>query len=207
MCYVLRAPFALQSLKKIEGSILEILAYNTGGGFCIDIAGKSLESIHFNKLTHHGRVEKWSDIAKWNDFAKWIHEETPMDANFKLHLERKAKALAYPKVQRIVEGYTIGQKLKKRAQSAQIQAEIQDAERQFAEVRQEWPELIDKALDMQEAHFRIDQIDEGYAIAQRLKNQAGNAGNEEMQDMIKEAEAAYHEARLKTPELFKDFQG
>lgn len=63
-----------------QGMIAEMLLtriagayYNVGGGFCIDVAGKSMESLHFTKLTHDENVDRW------NELGEWVHNNTPVD--------------------------------------------------------------------------------------------------------------------------------
>jgi hypothetical protein len=53
---------------KRQGSIAEMLLtgitgayYNAGGGFCIDVAGKSMESLHFKELTNIQTDNIWNE--------------------------------------------------------------------------------------------------------------------------------------------------
>lgn len=68
--------------EKRQGVVAEMLLtritvayYNTGGGFCIDVAGKSMESLHFKQLT---TIEN-QDM--WNDYNEWVQKSTPLNAN------------------------------------------------------------------------------------------------------------------------------
>ena len=77
-----------------QGMVAEMLLtriagayYNTGGGFCIDVAEKSLEFIHFNKLTHK------EDIENWNDLDQWVWDNTPLEANRATDSDRKEEWL------------------------------------------------------------------------------------------------------------------
>lgn len=65
-----------------QGMVAEMLLtriagayYNTGGGFCIDVAGKSMESLYFKSLTHHQNVDKW------NELSEWVSANTNVEAN------------------------------------------------------------------------------------------------------------------------------
>jgi len=69
-----QGPVAEMLLTRIPGAY-----YHNGGGFCIDIAGKSMESIHFNKLNAAQREERW------NDFGDWIDQNTPANKNWEKH--------------------------------------------------------------------------------------------------------------------------
>lgn len=57
---------------EFQGMISEMLLtriagayYNVGSGFCIDVAGKSMESLYFTKLTHHQNIDRWIELADW----------------------------------------------------------------------------------------------------------------------------------------------
>lgn len=83
-----------------QGMIAEMLLtriagayYNVGGGFCIDVAGKSMESLHFASLTHHQNVDKWNELSEWNSI------NTSLDGNRtecirKMHDKRQRQTAA-----------------------------------------------------------------------------------------------------------------
>lgn len=77
--------------EKRQGVVAEMLLtrilgayYTAGGGFCIDIAGKSMESIHFRKLT------VGENIDHWNELYAWVEKHTPLTENYKLERARSA---------------------------------------------------------------------------------------------------------------------
>ncbi|KAJ8107685.1 hypothetical protein OPT61_g8697 [Boeremia exigua] len=70
-----------------QGMIAEMLLtriagayYNVGGGFCINVAGKTMESIHFTSI-HSTSLSHHENVDQWNDFAMWVAQETSLEAN------------------------------------------------------------------------------------------------------------------------------
>jgi hypothetical protein len=78
-----------------QGPVAEMLLtrvtaayYHGGTGFCIDIAGKSMESIHFNKLLRIEAHESWAE------HDQWVEDNTPVNENWDVQnalMERKEK--------------------------------------------------------------------------------------------------------------------
>ncbi|KAF2244400.1 hypothetical protein BU26DRAFT_569382 [Trematosphaeria pertusa] len=75
--------------EELQGMAAEMLLtripgayYNAGGGFCIDVAGKSMESIYFKKLSAQDSVDHW------NELSEWIDQNTPLVENLDLHRTR-----------------------------------------------------------------------------------------------------------------------
>lgn len=77
-----------------EGPVAEMLLtrvpgayYHNGGGFCIDIAGKSMESIHFATLSVVQREDTW------NEALDWVYKNTPFEENWtrKAKIQREAR--------------------------------------------------------------------------------------------------------------------
>lgn len=66
-----QGPVAEMLLTRVPGAY-----YHGGGGFCIDIAGKSMESIHFSKLSPAQRRDRWTE------YAVWVDENTPLATNW-----------------------------------------------------------------------------------------------------------------------------
>ncbi|KAF2870902.1 hypothetical protein BDV95DRAFT_595571 [Massariosphaeria phaeospora] len=62
--------------------------YNSGGGFCVDVAGKSLESMHFAKLAPDQRADQW------HEYAQWVKEHTRIYANWELQKQRELAVIA-----------------------------------------------------------------------------------------------------------------
>jgi hypothetical protein len=77
--------------EEAQGTVAEMLLsripgayYHTGGGFCVDIAGKSMESIHFRKLTREQVVDRWAEISDW------VEENTPLAESSAIEREHHA---------------------------------------------------------------------------------------------------------------------
>jgi hypothetical protein len=80
---------------KSQGIVAEMLLtritgayYNVGGGFCIDVAGKSMESLYFKDLTASQNEDAW------NDFYQWVEEHTPLLTQSTLQHNRRKAARA-----------------------------------------------------------------------------------------------------------------
>jgi hypothetical protein len=87
--------------EKSQGTIAEMLLtrisgayYNAGGGFCIDVAGKSMESLHFKELTTN------QNLDLWNDCVGWVEQNTPLIANARQQLARHTAFLARQETER-----------------------------------------------------------------------------------------------------------
>lgn len=90
-----QGPVAEMLLTRVTGAY-----YHGGSGFCIDIAGKSMESIHFSKLSHLEARDRWAEHDEWAEHntpvnenwnaqsavtkAKWARYESRREANEKL---------------------------------------------------------------------------------------------------------------------------
>jgi uncharacterized protein YifE (UPF0438 family) len=63
--------------------------YHTGAGFCIDIAGKSMSSVHMTRSTAEQRARNWGRLSLW------VREETDLKdvltAQARFREQRKAK--------------------------------------------------------------------------------------------------------------------
>ncbi len=66
-----QGPVAEMLLTRVCGAY-----YHGGSGFCIDIAGKSMESIHFRKLSHVEASNRWAE------FDAWVEDNTPVNENW-----------------------------------------------------------------------------------------------------------------------------
>ncbi|KAF3004990.1 hypothetical protein E8E13_008414 [Curvularia kusanoi] len=93
-----QGPVAEMLLTRVTGAY-----YHGGSGFCIDIAGKSMESIHFKKLSHIEARDLWAEHDEWVEHntpvnenwnaqsavtkAKWARYESRREANEKLREE------------------------------------------------------------------------------------------------------------------------
>ena len=66
-----QGPVAEMLLTRVTGAY-----YHGGTGFCIDIAGKSMESIHFNKLSHMQARDRWAE------HDQWVEDNTPVNENW-----------------------------------------------------------------------------------------------------------------------------
>lgn len=71
LCEEDQGPVAEMLLTRVPGAY-----YHGGSGFCIDIAGKSMESIHFRKLTHKEARNRWAE------FDEWVDQNTPRNKNW-----------------------------------------------------------------------------------------------------------------------------
>jgi hypothetical protein len=65
-----------------QGTVAEMLLtrmsgayYNTGGGFCIDVAGKSMESLHFKELSSDEATDRWNELFDWVELHTPLTEE------------------------------------------------------------------------------------------------------------------------------------
>jgi len=74
-----------------QGMIAEMLLtrisrayYNMGGGFCIDVAGKSMESLRFQDKNH----------LRWHAYRNSVDSNTPLVANLQLQQTRLSHFLA-----------------------------------------------------------------------------------------------------------------
>ncbi|KAF1956180.1 hypothetical protein CC80DRAFT_535543 [Byssothecium circinans] len=121
-----QGPVAEMLLTRVPGSY-----YNAGGGFCIDVAGKSMESIHFNKLTRGKREERW------NDLADWVESETSIISNWELHSAERLR------VRQTIEDRELGQTWKddENWQNDEARAGIEMAERLYEEACKEYPKF------------------------------------------------------------------
>jgi len=99
--------------------------YNTGRGFCIDIAGKSIESIHFRKLTPEQKIDCW------NELTAWVHEHTSVAQNWALQ-EARAKAVKQERASRAEQA--LRQQI---LASAETQSTLEDVQKYYA-LCQEW---------------------------------------------------------------------
>ncbi len=140
-----------------QGEVAEMLLtrvpgayYHNGGGFCIDIAGKSMESIHFKNLTNFERK------TRWNDINTWINENTPAIENAReqeRHINSSQgqnqqsesdKEKLWKYLLRSQEMYEIYQRTKNlpTSKTEKIQEAFRKTKLRWADAQKRWPEYF-----------------------------------------------------------------
>lgn len=129
-------PVAEMLLTRVPGAY-----YHGGLGFCIDIAGKSMESIHFRRLSYEEARDRWAD------FGEWVEKHTPVQQNWaaetavvaaqeearRLRKEEHEEALKV-EANEFLEPYALCEELRAdpgRSSDPQIKADVEHLERQI----------------------------------------------------------------------------
>lgn len=142
-----------------QGMIAEMLLtriagayYHTGGGFCIDAAGKSMESLYFHDLT---RTE---NTDRWNELHEWVVKHTDLDATQDECVQKMRELLAKNEV---MQGEIAASLVQHHVRSSFLKAalaehrEVVEAENPgLAETTARYSEFVEKRLDKAAPLFR-----------------------------------------------------